>query len=544
MSKKESFIRGTLILAAAALVARVLGLVQRIPLEHMLNDVGDASFSIANNVYLALLTIATAGIPSTLSKMVSERYALGKRAEAERVYHAALIFSAVMGVIITIVLYVLAPFYAANISKQPEAALSLRALAPALLLFPTIAMMRGYFQGRNMMTAGGISQIVEQFLRVGTGIALGYVLLYSGYNDKWIAAGASFGGVLGSIGAFAVMIYYSVKLRQDDKAALLRDGTSGALIPMRQIYVDIFKISIPIVLSSLAVPAVNMIDSSIVKPLLLGAMGEAQATEALGILGARAQSIAGIPPILAIALSTSLIPIISAAFARKDEEHLRNQITLAMRISILTGMPIVIILCAAAYSLNGLIFSSLGGSEIIGVLTFGTIFQITMMTSNSILIGVGKTNLTMKHVLAGIAVKLISSYALAKWLGVYGIYGIIVSTGLCFLVITILNVRALKTIVPFSILGGRWAGFVITVILLGAAGFGLNEAGIQLVDMMPARLAFFIACCLVGMVVLALYPVLLILFRVVRENELSSYPKVLQKVLRPLMKLQRSRSVG
>ncbi len=93
MAKKESFIKGTLILAAAALVARVLGLVQRVPLEHLLDEVGNASFSIANNVYLMLLTVATAGIPSTLSKMVSERYALKRPGEARQVYHAALWFA-------------------------------------------------------------------------------------------------------------------------------------------------------------------------------------------------------------------------------------------------------------------------------------------------------------------------------------------------------------------------------------------------------------------------------------------------------------------
>lgn len=101
MSNKETFLKGTLILAAAALVARVLGLVQRVPLEHLLGSVGNASFTIANNAYLMLLTVATAGIPSTLSKMVSERYALDRPAEARRVYRAALIFAAVAGIIIT-----------------------------------------------------------------------------------------------------------------------------------------------------------------------------------------------------------------------------------------------------------------------------------------------------------------------------------------------------------------------------------------------------------------------------------------------------------
>ncbi|MGG1615734.1 oligosaccharide flippase family protein [Paenibacillus sp. NRS-1782] len=534
MSNKETFLRGTLILAAAALVARVLGLVQRVPLEHLLGSVGNASFTIANNAYLMLLTVATAGIPSTLSKMVSERYALNRPSEARRVYHAALLFAAAAGIIITVVLYFGAPYFAEKVAGVPQSALAIQALAPALLLFPAIAMMRGYFQGRGNMTAGGISQIVEQVARVATAILLAFIILKLGYGDREVAAGASFGGVMGSFGALAVMLYYTVKMRRQDRQEQFQEESSA--LPMMRIYKDIFTLSIPIVLSSLTVPAVNFIDTSIVVRLLSVQIGLEQATTQLGYLGARAQSVAGIPPILAIALSQSLIPIISAAFARKDEQHLQNQMTLALRISILTGMPIVLALCVTAYSINGLLFSSLGGSGIIAVLTLGTIFQITMMTSNSILIGMGKPRISMVNVIVGIVVKLVASWLLAGWLG---IYGIIAATGLCFLVITLLNLRVLKGIVSFSIMGRRWAGFLTAVVLSGVIGYGVNEACILLVHIMPARVAFFIACCIAGAAVLVCYLVLLVLLRVLRRDELGNYPRVLQKVLRPLMRLQR-----
>ncbi|WP_068620123.1 putative polysaccharide biosynthesis protein [Paenibacillus tuaregi] len=536
MSKKESFIKGTLILAAAALVARVLGLVQRVPLEHIFGAVGNASYTVANNVYLMLLTVATAGIPSTLSKMVSERYALKRPGEAQRVYKAALIFAVFIGLVMTVLLYTLAPVYA-TLTKQPEAVPAIRAIAPALLLFPTIAMMRGYFQGRGYMAANGISQIMEQVLRVITGIGLAFFLLHANYKDEWVAAGASFGGVLGSVAAFGILMWFSSKLRKEDRRQQLEDLSTGSeQLPLMRIYGDIFKLSIPIVLASLAVPAVNFIDGTLVKPLLIHQMGNLSATNTLGILGSRAQSIAGIPPILSIALSASLLPVIAAAFARGDRPHLERQITLAMRVSILTGMPIVIILCAAAYSVNGLLFSSLEGSGIIGLLTLGTIFQITMSTSSSILIGLGKVNLSMGHVLVGIVVKLIASFALAPF---FGIYGIIIGTGLCFLVITLLNLRSMKAIVPFHIMSGRWTGFLLTVIVLFGAGYGLNYLGDLTTAVLPPRVGFFFACCLVGISVLILYPVMLVVMRVVRKDELGSYPRVLQKILRPLMRLQR-----
>ncbi len=537
LSNKETFLKGTLILAAAALVARVLGLVQRVPLEHLLGSVGNASFTIANNAYLMLLTVATAGIPSTLSKMVSERYALNRPSEARRVYQAALLFAAVAGIVITAVLYFGAPYFAKHVAGVPQSALAIQALAPALLLFPAIAMMRGYFQGRGNMTAGGISQIVEQVARVATAIILAFIILKLGYGDREVAAGASFGGVMGSIAALAVMLYYTVKLRrQDHKDRQEQFQEESSALPMLRIYKDIFTLSIPIVLSSLTVPAVYFIDTSIVVRLLSGQIGLDQATTQLGYLGSRAQSVAGIPPILAIALSTSLIPIISAAFARKDERHLQNQMTLALRISILTGMPIVLALCVTAYSINGLLFSSLGGSGIIAVLTLGTIFQITMMTSNSILIGMGKPRISMVNVMFGILVKSVASWLLAGWLG---IYGILAATGLCFLVITLLNLRVLKGIVSFSIMGRRWAGFLVTVVVSGAIGYGVNEACIPLVHFMPARIAFLIACCIAGGVVLVCYLVLLVVLGVLRSDELSNYPRILQKVLRPLMRLQR-----
>lgn len=438
--------------------------------------------------------------------------------------------------IMSVALYIAAPYYAES-SKVPESTLAIRAIAPALLLFPAIAMMRGYFQGRNNMMAGGISQIVEQIARVSTAILLAFILLRQGYSNTWMAAGASFGSVLGSIGAFGVMLYYAMKLRRSEEKVALYDSNE-ARIPLLKIYKDIFKLSIPIVLSSVTVPVVNFIDTTFIVPLLSGQIGLKEATWTLGIFGSRAQSVAGIPPVLSIALSASLIPIISAAFARKDEQHLQRQVTLAMRVSILTGTPVVVSLVVAAYSVNGLLFKSLDGSGIVAMLTLGTIFQITMMTTNSILLGMGKSRISMYYVLVGILVKFGSNFLFSQWFGIYGIIG---STALCFIVITMLNLRMLKKIVPFTILGKRWGGFSIAVLASAGIGYGLNEAGILMTQLMPARLAFLITCLVVGAAVVIVYLVLLIILGVLSSQEIAGYPRPLRKVLGPLMKLQPAR---
>ena len=79
------------------------------------------------------------------------------------------------------------------------------------------------------------------------------------------------------------------------------------------------------------------------------------------------------------------------------------------------------------------------------------------------------------------------------------------------------------------------------MVLTAAVGYGLNEAGVQLTRIMPDRLAFLITCIIVGGAVVLLYLVLMIMLGVLRQHELGNYPRKVQKVLRPLMRLQPSR---
>src|SRR5690606_23537845 len=118
--KKDSLVRGTLILALAALIARVLGVLQKVPLKHLLGDSGMASFIVAFNIYTVLLIVATAGIPSALSKLISERAESGRMDEASRIYRAALGFAVMMGVLLTAGLIFAAPYYATYLADDPE----------------------------------------------------------------------------------------------------------------------------------------------------------------------------------------------------------------------------------------------------------------------------------------------------------------------------------------------------------------------------------------------------------------------------------------
>lgn len=534
MIRKDSLLKGTIILAAAALVARFLGLFQRIPLDSIMNESGNAYFTQANNIYLFLLIIATGGIPSAISKMVSERYAKGSVHEGLQIYRAALLFGAVSGLLMAVLLYVFAPYVAAEITRYPGATLAIQAIAPSLLLFPVIAMMRGYFQGRQMMTAGGISQIVEQIFRVITAVGLALLLLSMGWSNEWLAAGASFGSVLGSVGAFAVMLWYARKLRRQDAAdiqlqeAMRSERTAGIVkLRLRTIYNELFRISIPIVMTAMTVQLLYMFDTSLFNRVTGAYYNAEDAVASLAWLGMRAQAIAGLPPILAIALSTSIIPAISSAYSVRNMDQVQRQGSLVMRIVLFTGIPAALSLAVAAASVTGFLFGDIGGSGIVAALTAGTIFQITMMTTNSMLFGMGKQLSPLKATLVGIAVKVAASVVLGPLLGVYGL---IIASTLCFIMITALNLRVIRREVNLNVLGGRWTRYLLAVAATGGGGYATALLGDRLLADLPARLGSFLTAAAAGIIMLVLYLLLLVLLRIVTAEEAASYPGPVRKV--------------
>jgi stage V sporulation protein B len=532
--RKDSLVRGTLILAMAALIARVLGVLQKVPLKHLLGDGGMASFMIAFNIYSLLLIIATAGIPSALSKLISERSESGRMDEAFRIYRAAMGFAIVMGTLLTAGLIFAAPYYATYIADDPESALAIRALAPALLLFPMIAMMRGYFQGLQFMMAGGMSQIVEQILRVATAVLLAYVFLEFGYSQTTAIAGASFGGVMGGVGALAVMMYYFARYKKTEVGQALTAGSTHTAhhgqkqtLSIWHAYKLIFVYSIPITFSALAVPLINFIDSSTVISLLKGDLGYTAAKEALGILGARAQSLAGIPIILAIAVSQTALPVISSAHARGDMDEVRRRSSQAMWLAAIFGLWIVIIIIAAARPLNGFIFGDTKGTSTIVLLTGAAMLQIVMMTSASILNGLGKMKSAAAHVYVGIAIKLAATYALSPWIGMAGV---IASTALSFVAIVWLNFRLIRKHVTLQVLQGRWIALILTAASSLTVGYALDWIGQRWIIGFINPINYFLQTVLVSGATGGLFLALLFVFGVIRNHELAFLPARLRTI--------------
>ncbi|MED5018154.1 oligosaccharide flippase family protein, partial [Paenibacillus chibensis] len=188
----SKILQGAFVLSIAMVLSKLIGTVQKIPLQNM---GGDVVFGIYNTVYPfynLMVVLALAGFPAAISKFVAEDAALGRQARSRQVIGIASVALACLGLLFGSLIYFGAPLIGGwidNASVVP----ALRASAIAMLFVPVMSGLRGFFQGYQDMMPTAVSQITEQSVRVGVMIVLLVYLTSTGATAEHIAAGALIG---------------------------------------------------------------------------------------------------------------------------------------------------------------------------------------------------------------------------------------------------------------------------------------------------------------------------------------------------------------
>ncbi|MGI6578123.1 MAG: oligosaccharide flippase family protein [Eubacteriales bacterium] len=108
MRRKQNFLQGAAVLAAAVAIVKVIGFIGKIPLVNILGGHGLGHYNIAYSIYSVMLTISTAGLPVAVSKMVAEANALGRAREVRKILRVAMSIFLLIGAVFSIGAFVFA----------------------------------------------------------------------------------------------------------------------------------------------------------------------------------------------------------------------------------------------------------------------------------------------------------------------------------------------------------------------------------------------------------------------------------------------------
>jgi len=153
--RKETFLQGILVLVFSQVLIKVLGLVQTLYLTNRkgFGDSGNAIYMGSYQIYALLLSISSIGIPNAISKLVSEKIAVGDNSGAHKVFKVALLTFGIIGIVGTLLLFFGAEFISNVWLEIPESKITLMILSPGVFFVAVSSVFRGYFSGRQQMKA-------------------------------------------------------------------------------------------------------------------------------------------------------------------------------------------------------------------------------------------------------------------------------------------------------------------------------------------------------------------------------------------------------
>lgn len=417
---KNSFLRGTFMLTAAAFIVKIFGFIYVIPFVAMVGEQKYILFEYAYKPYIILLSLATLGIPSAVSKFVSKYREKGDYHIIKALLYSGSILVTLMGSLSFVALYFGADTVASWLvdpndktgNSISDVAYVIRMVSYALIIVPLLAMTRGFIQGYQNMGPTAISQVVEQIVRIVVILLGTYVIVeIMGASPVKAVGLATFSAFISALIALIIVCWYLFKKDYELEKA---KGT----VSYRKLYSELIVYAIPFVFVGLTIPLFQSIDTFMINRVLMDkgySLGEAEIVNALVSL---IQKIVVIPVALATAFSVSLVAYITKAHQGNRVDEVRQHINQSFKVLMFFVLPSVagmLILARPIFgSVYGTTYLEQGGTLLAWYAASAFFYSLFSITSAT-LQGMDQQKWVVYSLLLGLVIKVLTNYPLILW---------------------------------------------------------------------------------------------------------------------------------
>ena len=480
MSKNNNntLVKNASFLMVAALISKIIGMLYKSPLSNTLGNESYGLFQYAQNAYFILLMIASFSIPQAVSKIMAEKIVFKRYRDAQKVFHGALLYAVIAGGIVALICVFGAPILVPDSMKG--ARLALQMLAPTIFLSGILGVFRGYFQAYRNMMPTSLSQIIEQIFVAVFALVMSNVMMNhfadAGADElnRWGAAGATMGTGAGVLSALIFMlIVYGIN-RKIIRKKVVRDRYSRD-DSMAEVMKLIILIVMPIIFSAF-IYNVNGYINSFMYSSAMGAQGmEEKAISALYAEYGYFATLINIPLTLASTAPTSMIPEVSAHYARGDIKAANSKIDRATWLSMLISIPAAVGLAVLSGPITEILFprtDGVGGKLLIlGAITI--VLNGNSNISNGVLQGIGKANIPVVNAAIALGADVVAMLLMLFFTDL-GIYAIVIAMTVYAIVMCVLNERKMKQYMKYK---NKWRSAYIYP-FLASVPMGIVAGGV------------------------------------------------------------------
>ena len=476
-AKKQSLLNGALILSGAIVLVKVLSVLFKLYVANRIGYGGTGLYATAYNIYTPIYSIALAGLPTAVSKMVASELAQGRYKDVKKLFGVSNMLFAFTGLVGMALMLLLAYPYAQSVGSL-DALPSIIAIAPSIFFCCVMSGYRGYYQGQRNMNPSALSQIFEAagklifgwlFLNMVLGSSLAFAdripvmrEIVSDVGSAYASAAAIAGVSVGSLMGLIYLILRRVAVRDSITQELL--DASPEAQSRKKLAKRLIAIAIPIAISSLVFNVTTLIDNWTIQNRLKVVLENDYDTVAAmypGIVAARGFTrdlaidfktylygaydmvleIKNVVPTFTITLGLSAIPILSEEWTKKNLPGVRRATETMIRLCMLIAFPAGIGMMVLAEDLLWLLFGSSDINApaipyiapILLLYGFSVFFLALTQPLTSALQAIDRMDVPIKAMLGGATVKVAANFILVSIPSV-NIQGAVVGSILCNIV--------------------------------------------------------------------------------------------------------------
>lgn len=436
--KQQSFEYGAIILLCSTMLVKVIGAIFKIPLSSLIGDLGFGYFSSAYDLFTPIYSLAMAGLPIAISRVVAEKMAQHRYNDVKKSLKVTSRIFIVTGCTAAIIMLLLIKPFVSLTDATGKTVYSIYAIVPCLLFCCIMSTYRGYYEGLRNMYPTAISDVIEALGKLILGLGFAYIVLKLTNNVAFAAAGAMLGITVGGA-ASAAFLYLRYKIKGD---GITKQELSFAPIAEsgKTIAKTLIVIAIPIVLTSLANNVTSLVDVTMVKWQLKRLMDSSSDTirnmyeasirdynlfsnEALTnaemptfLYGIRSKAFTlyNLIPTITSVLGVSALPVLASAWTKKDMALIKRNIESPIKFTALISMPAGMGFLFLGNEIMGLVYNTTASSEIGGTMLriYGltAIFAGLAIPMTSMLQAIGKEKISLRNVAIGAVLKVIVNF--------------------------------------------------------------------------------------------------------------------------------------
>lgn len=475
--KASGMMTGVIILMAASMVEKVLGVVFKIPLYNFLGNVGMGYFNAAYSIFSTFYTISLTGFPIAVSIMVSKSSSAGRKREVGNIFIVELLTFVIIGLIGSLAMFFGSGIIADLIDNQSNSSQCIKAIAPILFIICVSGSIKGYFQGHRNMKAAAVSELLDALGKSFLGIVFALNAYNAGMSSEICAMYALIGVTSGHLLGLLFLILYKTFHTIEYQCDISEESSSK-----HDILKTLFSIAVPITLSSIALGLMSNIDTF----TIMNCLKSDNAMAKYGAYTTLAVTLFRLPQAFILPISSALTPTLSSTVSSGDKDRSTFVMRSALKLMSIIAMPCTFGMSIFAYPIIYFLFGNSSSADTIkesapylSILSLGIFFMAILTITSSILQSHKFEKKPMISTLLGAVTKFVLNIALVSTIGIVGApissvigYFIMSVTNLFFVIkyvypeLNIINIIS-KSFYSSIIMGALSAAFYCLITYIG-----------------------------------------------------------------------------